>query len=177
MKKTKLIKTRSSDPSQGHYRHNIREHNDASFPEQTLEQRKGGASGEWVPIKGTIELETTFGDKSGVKTIPVLYTVVDAEASYNIIMGRPTLNRMGAVGVATVRADTGMARRCYEDTLRVRSTTTESTVNVLDLDIDPRHFHKEERPHPAEDLKEVYIGPLSTHVTKIGTTLSPSEEA
>ncbi|RDY09778.1 hypothetical protein CR513_05819, partial [Mucuna pruriens] len=148
-----------------------------------------GFAGERVSIKGTIELETTFGDGSGVKTIPVVYTVVDAETSYNIIMGRLTLNRLGAVvstyhlcmkfpvgqGVAIVRTDTGMARRCYEDSLRVEATT-KPVVNVLDLDLDPGHFHREERPHPAKNLKEVQIGPLSTQVTRIGTTLSPKEE-
>ncbi|RDX97281.1 hypothetical protein CR513_19966, partial [Mucuna pruriens] len=126
-------------------------------------------AGERVPIKGIIELETTFEDEAGVKTILVLYTVVDAEASYNIIMGRLALNRLGAVVstyhlcmkfsvgqvVATVLADTGMAKRCYKDSLRVGSTTTRSGVNVLDLDLDPRHFHAEERPYPVEDLKEV----------------------
>ncbi|RDX63593.1 hypothetical protein CR513_57958, partial [Mucuna pruriens] len=53
-----------------------------------------GFVGERVPIKGIVELEITFGDKVEVKTIPVLYTVVDAEASYNIIIGRPMLKRL-----------------------------------------------------------------------------------
>ncbi|RDX88135.1 hypothetical protein CR513_30309, partial [Mucuna pruriens] len=130
-----------------------------------------GFAGERVPIKGTIELETMFGDEAGVKTIPILYTVVDVESSYNIIMGRPILNRLGVVvstyhfcmkfpvrqAVATVRADIGMIRRCYKDILRVGSTTT----RLSDLDLYPRYFHEEERPHPVEDLKEVQIGPLS----------------
>ncbi|RDX63497.1 hypothetical protein CR513_58072, partial [Mucuna pruriens] len=35
-------------------------------------------TGERVPIKGIMELETTFEDRDGAKTIPVLYTIVDA---------------------------------------------------------------------------------------------------
>ncbi|RDY06334.1 hypothetical protein CR513_09686, partial [Mucuna pruriens] len=70
-----------------------------------------------------------------------------------------------------------MTRKCYEDSMRVGSMPTKPAVNVLDLYFDPRHFYGDERPHPAEDLKEVQIGPLSTHVTKIGTTLSSREEA
>ncbi|RDY06336.1 hypothetical protein CR513_09688, partial [Mucuna pruriens] len=56
-----------------------------------------GFVGERVPVKGTIELETTIGDKSGVRTIPALYMVVDTKASYNIIMGRLELNMLRAV--------------------------------------------------------------------------------
>ncbi|RDX97869.1 hypothetical protein CR513_19309, partial [Mucuna pruriens] len=90
-------------------------------------------AGERVPIKGIVELETIFGERSGVITISILYTMVDAEASYNIIMGRPTLNRLGVIvstyhlymkfpvswEVGSVWADSRVARRCYEDSLRV----------------------------------------------------------
>ncbi|RDY06853.1 hypothetical protein CR513_09100, partial [Mucuna pruriens] len=53
--------------------------------------------GEKVPIRGTVELDTVFGEGSNAKMIPVLYTVVEVEASYNIIMGQPTLNRLKAI--------------------------------------------------------------------------------
>ncbi|RDY04064.1 hypothetical protein CR513_12272, partial [Mucuna pruriens] len=110
-----------------------------------------GFAGERVPIKGIVELETTFGDRSGVRTIPVLYTMVDTEASYNIIIGRPTLNRLEAVisthhlcmkfltgrTVATVWVDAGIARRCYEDSLKVESTSKKLGVNILDFDLYP----------------------------------------
>ncbi|RDX85069.1 hypothetical protein CR513_33791, partial [Mucuna pruriens] len=39
----------------------------------------------------TIELEAVFGEDTR-RTIPVVYTIVDAMSSYNIIMGRPALN-------------------------------------------------------------------------------------
>ncbi|RDX92742.1 hypothetical protein CR513_25081, partial [Mucuna pruriens] len=52
-----------------------------------------GFAGEQVAIKGVIELETTFGEHNHTRTILVLYSVVDVEASYSIIMGRPALNR------------------------------------------------------------------------------------
>ncbi|RDX91658.1 hypothetical protein CR513_26331, partial [Mucuna pruriens] len=69
-----------------------------------------------------------------------------------------------------------MARRCYEDSLKVGLTLPGLTVNALDLDMDPRHLYESERPHPDEDLKEVQIGPLTTHVTKIGASLGSEEE-
>ncbi|RDY14581.1 hypothetical protein CR513_00331, partial [Mucuna pruriens] len=46
-----------------------------------------GFSRERVPIKGTVELDTIFGEGGNAKMIPVLYTMIEVEASYNIIMG------------------------------------------------------------------------------------------
>ncbi|RDY08109.1 hypothetical protein CR513_07709, partial [Mucuna pruriens] len=54
-------------------------------------------SGKLYGFVGVIELETTFGKRSHVRTILVLYTVVDVDALYNIIMGRLSLNRLGAM--------------------------------------------------------------------------------
>ncbi|RDX83160.1 hypothetical protein CR513_35957, partial [Mucuna pruriens] len=107
------------------------------------------------------------------RTIPMLYTVVDVHASYNIIMGRPTLNRLGAV-VSTLHlcmkypvgqeggrvwADHQVTRQCYEDNLRIGSHPSqvgESDVNVLDLDLDPwcedeRSQHRAPNKFPSPD--------------------------
>ncbi|RDX92555.1 hypothetical protein CR513_25304, partial [Mucuna pruriens] len=63
----------------------------------SLEECSGtlyGFAGEQVTIMRVIELETTFGEGNHVHSIPVLYTMVDVNVSYNIIMGRPTLNKL-----------------------------------------------------------------------------------
>ncbi|RDX57864.1 hypothetical protein CR513_62866, partial [Mucuna pruriens] len=150
--------------------------------------------GEQVAIKGVIELETMFGEHNHAHTIPVLYTIIDVEASYNIIMGRPTLNKLGVVvstlhlctkypvgqEVGRVWVDHRVARRCYEDSLKIGSQPSrveELDVNVLDLDLDPTCEDERERPLLAEDLKEVSIGPKPAHKTKIGTTLSQEDES
>ncbi|RDY01224.1 hypothetical protein CR513_15477, partial [Mucuna pruriens] len=144
-----------------------------------------GFMGERVPIKRTIKLDTVFREWSGVRTIPVFYTVVDAEASYNIIMGRAALNQLGAVvsmyhlcmkfsvshEVGSVWADSRVAQRFYEGSLRVGGSPPRSIVNVLDLDL--RCLYENERSHPVEDVKKVQIGPLETHLTKIGAPLGP----
>ncbi|RDX87044.1 hypothetical protein CR513_31540, partial [Mucuna pruriens] len=149
-----------------------------------------GFAGERVPIKGTVELETTFGDRNGTRTILVLYTVVDTEASYNIIIGRLALNKLEAIvsthhlcmkflagrTVAIVWADATVAKRCYEDSLRVESTTKGPRVNVLDFDLDLRYFSTEERPHLVGDLKEVQIRPSDTQKMKIDKALDQEEE-
>ncbi|RDX88962.1 hypothetical protein CR513_29373, partial [Mucuna pruriens] len=130
-----------------------------------------GFSGERVPIRGIVELDTIFGEGSIAKVILVVYTVMEAEVSYNIIMGRRALNRlkaivstyhlcmkypMGSGGVGSVWADSNMARRCYEDSLKVGQRM--SAVNTLSLELDPRSHDERERPHPIEKLKEIQIG-------------------
>jgi len=46
-----------------------------------------GFSGERVGTKGYIELYTTFGEEKNCKTIKIRYLVIDANASYNILLG------------------------------------------------------------------------------------------
>ncbi|RDX95798.1 hypothetical protein CR513_21618, partial [Mucuna pruriens] len=132
-----------------------------------------GFARECVPIRGMVELETSFGERSGIKTIPVLYTIVDAPASYNIIIGRSALNRLGAVvsirhlcmkfpvgrRVGSVWADSHVAQRCYEDSLKVGARSPDSVINALELDLDPRCRYEHEGPYLAEDLKEIRLGP------------------
>ncbi|RDX98075.1 hypothetical protein CR513_19056, partial [Mucuna pruriens] len=148
-----------------------------------------GFAGEQVTIKGVIELETTFEECTHARTISVLYTIVDVDASYNINMSRPTLNKLGVMvstlhlcmkypmgqEVGRVWADHRVAKRCYEDNLRIGSQPSqagESDANVLDLNLDPKCEDELKRPLPAENLKEVSIRPRPVHKTKIGTALA-----
>ncbi|RDX95801.1 hypothetical protein CR513_21622, partial [Mucuna pruriens] len=147
--------------------------------------------GEHVPIRGTIELETSSGEQSRVRTIPVLYTIVDAPALYNIIIGRPALNRIGAIvstrylcmkfsvgrKVGSIWVDSHVAQRYYEDSLRVGAYLPTATVNALELDLDPRYQYEHEGPYPAEELKERQLGSLPDQVTKIGSAMNHEEES
>jgi hypothetical protein len=57
-----------------------------------------GFAGEQADVMGHITLLTTFGDKENAKTIKVRYLVVRTLcASYNIIIGMPAFNALGAV--------------------------------------------------------------------------------
>ncbi|RDX88460.1 hypothetical protein CR513_29946, partial [Mucuna pruriens] len=124
-----------------------------------------GFAGEQVPIKGVIELETMFGENSGVKSILVLYTIVDVEASYNIIMGQSTLNSRAKSKECLGQFSPGqtMLRRQFKGGVltSLTSPTYPSTVNV----------YEHERPHPTKDLKETQVGLSTTHKTKIGVAL------
>jgi hypothetical protein len=94
-----------------------------------------GFAGEQAEVMGHITLLTTFGDEENAKTIKVRYLVVRTLcASYNIIIGRPAINTLGAAmstlylaikypldngGVGMVRGDQVLARQCYESSLKI----------------------------------------------------------
>jgi len=94
-----------------------------------------GFSGERVNTKGYIELFTKFGAGRTTRTVKIRYLIVDADTSYNILLGRPSLNILGAVistyhlaikfpstsgDIVTVHVDQPTACRCYADSLRKR---------------------------------------------------------
>ncbi|RDX83488.1 hypothetical protein CR513_35580, partial [Mucuna pruriens] len=105
------------------------------------------------------------------------------DASYNIIMGRPALNKLGVVvstlhlcmkfpmgrRISSVWADSRLARCCCEDSLRVGY----QPFWAKDLTVNSKH----ERPLLVEDLKEIQIGPSTAHKTKIVMTLGKEEES
>lgn len=55
-----------------------------------------GLSGDQVQIIGHITLETTRGEGADAKPIDVNYLIMDIISPYNIILGRPTINALGA---------------------------------------------------------------------------------
>ena len=56
-----------------------------------------GFAGDQVEVRGYIELRTTFTDETTSRTEKIKYLVVNAPSAYNILLGRPTLNGIGAV--------------------------------------------------------------------------------
>ncbi|XP_068475223.1 uncharacterized protein [Phaseolus vulgaris] len=96
-----------------------------------------GFSGERVDTKGFIDLYTTFGDDYLSKTINIRYLLVNANTSYNILLGRPSINKLKAIvstphlamkfpsvngDIATVHVDQKTARECYVASLKVEPT-------------------------------------------------------
>jgi len=116
---------------------------DAIIP---LDEQIVGFSGERVDTKGYIDLHTKFGDTDqGHRTIIVKYLIVDGNTSYNVLLGRPSLNKLGAIvstpnlamkfltehgNVATVYADQRTARECYMASLRLTPTVTSAKCDV-----------------------------------------------
>ncbi|XP_020206034.1 uncharacterized protein LOC109791179 [Cajanus cajan] len=95
-----------------------------------------GFSGERVMTRGCIDLYTRFSfDQKTFREVKICYIVVHASTSYNILLGQPSINALGAIvstphlcvkfpsrdgQVITVHADQKTARECYFYSLKMR---------------------------------------------------------
>jgi len=92
-------------------------------------------SGDQVEVRGHVELKTTFSDDTSSRTINIGYLVVNASSAYNIFLGRPSLNRLGAMAstrhmkmklpsleerVITIKYDQKATKKCYENILKTK---------------------------------------------------------
>ncbi|XP_072062161.1 uncharacterized protein [Arachis hypogaea] len=100
-----------------------------------------------TPIKTLdfIFLYTTFGKGIKSKTLGIDFIIVDVAFAYNALIGRTTLNRLGAVvstphlcmkfptpeEIAIIRGDQKLARKCYNESLNLRGKSKE--VNAIKL--------------------------------------------
>ena len=88
-----------------------------------------------VEVCGYLELRTTFTDGTASRTKSIRYLVVNANSAYNILLGRPALNRLRAVPftrhmkmklrdlsgkVIVIKSDQEEARKCYENSLKTK---------------------------------------------------------
>ena len=111
-----------------------------------------GFAGDQVEVRGYIELRTTFTDGTVARTKKIKYLVVNAPSAYNILLGRPTLNRLGAIPstrhmklklssiegvVITIKSDQKEARRCYENSLKQQRSVCHVT-STPPPDVDDR---------------------------------------
>ncbi|XP_020206425.1 uncharacterized protein LOC109791529 [Cajanus cajan] len=127
----------------------------------------------------------------------VRYLFVEADASYNIIIDRPTLNQLKAVvstphltmkflghdrRIISVRANQQVARQCYANSLETTSPNEQHKNNLNALahadheevtDLDPRSDARDERPSPVDELNDLQIGKLPGQTTKISRQLAP----
>jgi len=139
-----------------------------------LDEQIVGFFGERVDTKGYIDLHTRFGEPGRrQKTISVWYIVVDVNTSYNALLGRPSLNKLGAIvstlhlamkfpsdwgGVTTIYAERKTARECYVVSLKLTPTKTIVKRNINQrmiamTDLDPR-INDDTRMKPSNDVTE-----------------------
>ena len=86
-----------------------------------------------MEVRGYIELRTTFTYEAGSRPEKINYLIVNAPSAYSILLGRPKLNRIGAIpstrhmkvklpsmegAVITIKSDQKEAKRCYENSLK-----------------------------------------------------------
>ncbi|XP_016192778.1 uncharacterized protein LOC107633688 [Arachis ipaensis] len=150
-----------------------------------------GFSGERVPVLGSAWLQTTLGEQPLSRTQDIQYLIVDCFSPYNLILGRPFLNRFAAIVstyhlcvkfpvqdniVATIHGDLQEARQCYNVSLKPIRKKTEARVNSIQskqpilAELDPRADFQE-RPTPNEDLHKVVLTEDPAKFTFIGTSM------
>ncbi|XP_072066845.1 uncharacterized protein [Arachis hypogaea] len=160
-----------------------------------------GFSGERVPILGSVWLQTTLGEHPLSKTYDIQYLVVDCFSPYNLILGRPFLNKFGAIvstvhlcvkfplqndQVVTIHGDHKEAHQCYNISMKLQNRPRQQ-VNNVDLphnshaqaDLDPRADFLE-RPKPSDDLQKVYFNNDPNKFTYVGYNqilMHPSDQS
>ncbi|KAL0394780.1 UNVERIFIED_CONTAM: hypothetical protein Slati_4444200 [Sesamum latifolium] len=97
------------------------------IPLEAVDTSLYGFAGEVIHPRGMISLPLTLGTSPLRKTCLLEFLVVDIPSTYNVILGRPTLNAFRAIistyhmkikfpvvrGVGEAQADTLQARKCY----------------------------------------------------------------
>ncbi|MCI05036.1 hypothetical protein A2U01_0026085, partial [Trifolium medium] len=155
--------------------------NDPLLAGEQLQPYQGtlvGFSREQVEVMGHITLLTTFGEDDHAKTVKVRYLVIKTPfTSYNIIIGRPTVNALRAAmstlylsmkypldngGVGIVKGDQALARRCYQMSLKgntwwnasnqdIKGDSVNLAQEALDeADIDPDKDFQESKERSSE---------------------------
>nr|XP_023880358.1 uncharacterized protein LOC111992701 [Quercus suber] len=130
-------------------------------------------SGGKIYPRGIITLSVTAETYPAQVTIQADFLAVNCPSSYNVILGRPTLNKLKAVtstyclkvkfptpnGVGQICGDQLLARECYQAVL----ASKESHTWVVE----------EESKESSQELEEVHLVDREmTKVTKVGTGLS-----
>jgi len=146
-------------------------------------------SWEQVEVRGYADLWTTFRDEKAAKTITVRYIDFNAPSSCNVLLGRPSLNKLRAVvstphlkmkiptnegKIFMMSVNQEVAKKCYEDSLRIRQKDTYCVISnkgPVDAKLDHRMVHPERRPQLVEEVS------VDGKKIKIGGALSIAVEA
>ena len=130
-----------------------------------------GFTGDRVEVCGHLELRTTFTDGVAFCTENIRYLVVNAPSAYNILLGRPALNRFRAMAstrhmkmklldlggtVITIKSDQKKAKRCYENSLKTKrgvftvTTRSPSEEGVACAEIARKNFQAWQISRPSD---------------------------
>ena len=116
------------------------------------------------------------------KMVMVDFLVVDCLSAYNVILGMPTLNKIGVVisttcltmkfftddgEITTIKANQVEVRRCYNVSMEIQKGKKEESGNcsrlpnsskVLMVNLDTRGWQEMKRPEPNRELEVILIG-------------------
>ena len=113
-------------------------------------------------------------------TTTVRFLIVDAPFSYNVLLGRPSLNAIKSIsstyhmvikfptinGVGMVRGDQRVARQCYSASMKQKA---DDYIYVDELDM---RDEVNTRPEPSEELEPVQLDDNPEHLAYIGSKLA-----
>ena len=136
-------------------------------------------TGDRIVLRGIVILTVIAGTYPVQVAKEIDFLIVNYPSTYNIILGRPVLNKLKAVtstyylkvkfpiahGVGEIRGDQVLARECYQATLASGENHT-WVINELEPILEPSKTPQE---------VEIVLGD-SAKVLKIGTTLLTSEK-
>ena len=129
---------------------------------------------------GSIQLVLALGDPPCQTTMAVRFLIVDAPSTYNIVLGGPSLNAIGAVPstyhmiikfpttneVGMVRGDQGVARECYSVSMKQKEV---GSIHTDELDM---RVEVSIRPTPLKELEPISLDDQPEHLVYIGSKLA-----
>jgi len=139
-----------------------------------------------------------FRDGTQTKTIHIRFLIIDAPTSYNVLLGRPSLNTLGAVvstphlamkfpspsgDILTIHYDQRLARECYMASLRPQLPMQQtnhierppgSGIALSGEDLDSR-VDRDVRLEPVEETSPLELP--NGHSINLGTSLNSNERA
>ncbi|KAJ4795108.1 Pol-polyprotein [Rhynchospora pubera] len=133
----------------------LRQLNLASYPLTPMDTPIVGFAGDTVIPLGTIDLEVEFGEPPNSVVSRVKFIVVNAPSAYNVILGRKSLNDVGAI------ASTKHLMIKFPTRLGVEKGILEKKVRVPNSGA------------PGEEVEEVELSEGIT--TKLGTALGTKD--
>ena len=115
-------------------------------------------------------MRTTFTGDTTSRTTNIRYLVVNAPSAYNILLGRPALNRIGVVAssrhmkmklsslegeVIIMKSDQKETKRCYENSLKTkRGVCAVTTQPPREEGVTRVEIAQERQPEPVEEVLE-----------------------
>ncbi|XP_068466441.1 uncharacterized protein [Phaseolus vulgaris] len=145
-----------------------------------------------VELRGYLELRTTFTDGFTSRIENIRYLVVNAHSAYNVLLGRPTLNKLRAVAstrhmkmklsdlsgkVIVIKSDQQEAKRCYENSLKAKRGVFMVVERPLIKDDRAGVARAENaRERKSEPVGNVVERPIGGKTFKLGKSLDQAEQ-
>ena len=147
-----------------------------------------GFAEDQVEVCGHVELRTTLSNGTSAHTINIRYIVVNAVSAYNLLLGRPSLNRLGVMAsmrhmklkltslegrLILIKSDQKVAWKCYENNMKRRRGVCSITIQARGPEkIMQTEVANKRRPGLASEVQEKEI--QAWHVDMAGVASQDS---